>query len=168
MATQSKPTDAADAALSAIEEALNLGPVDRTAEAASKPADADKPLKLPAASSAELNAFRAKPQERKEAEAPPLKMPEARNPEANAAETKSAEAKAEARPAEFKPAVAPATPPANDDRRSVGQILQAMQVRPSKGPYVAATVVSLVWAGLWFAWAMANRATLLSGDIARL
>ena len=155
MATQPKPTDAADAALSAIEEALNLGPAEAMApDAAGKPTGADKPLKLPEISSDELGA-----------KAPALKMPEPRSADAKSADAKSSETKsAETRPAPVTPAVAPA----NDDRRSVGQILQAMQVRPSKGPYVAATVVSLVWAGLWFAWAMANRATLLSGDIARL
>src|SRR5215470_2034077 len=37
---------------------------------------------------------------------------------------------------------------ANDDRQSVGQILQALQQRPSRLPYVFALVVSVIWAGL--------------------
>src|SRR5215813_12526676 len=35
---------------------------------------------------------------------------------------------------------------ANDDRQSVGQILQALQQRPSRTPYVLAFLLSLVWA----------------------
>jgi hypothetical protein len=35
---------------------------------------------------------------------------------------------------------------ANDDRQSVGQILQALQQRPSRAPYVLAFLLSLVWA----------------------
>ncbi|MCC2106520.1 MAG: hypothetical protein KDJ40_02570, partial [Hyphomicrobiales bacterium] len=168
MATQPKPTDAADAALSAIEEALNLGPVEQAPEAATKAGSTDKPLKLPEISVDELGAGPAG-----KGAPPPLKMPEPKGADAKGGEAKGNEAKgAETKVAETKAAearsVAPATPPANDDRRSVGQILQAMQVRPSKGPYVAATVVSLVWMGLWFAWAMANRTMLLSGDIARI
>ncbi|HZM95699.1 MAG TPA: hypothetical protein VFB92_19855, partial [Vicinamibacterales bacterium] len=37
---------------------------------------------------------------------------------------------------------------ANDDRQPVGQILQALQQRPSRTPFVFALVLSLVWAGL--------------------
>ena len=39
-------------------------------------------------------------------------------------------------------------PAANDDRPSVGQILQALQARPSSTPFVLATLASLVWLGL--------------------
>ena len=37
---------------------------------------------------------------------------------------------------------------ANDDRRSVGQLLQSLQQRPSRGPYVIAAICALVWTGL--------------------
>ena len=37
--------------------------------------------------------------------------------------------------------------PANDDRESVGQILRSLQRRPGPGPYLAATVLSVIWAG---------------------
>ena len=54
-----------------------------------------------------------------------------------------------------KPILAPSNAPANDDRPSVGQILQAMQTRPpSRVPFVLAFVASLVWlalCGLFFA-----------------
>ena len=90
MATQPKTNDAADAALSAIEEALNLGPAEAMApDAAGKPTGADKPLKLPEVSSDELGA-----------KAPALKMPEPRSADAKSADAKSSETKsAETRPA---------------------------------------------------------------------
>jgi len=42
-------------------------------------------------------------------------------------------------------AVIPSSKPANDDRRSVGQILQALQYRPSNTPLVLAGVASALW-----------------------
>ena len=48
-----------------------------------------------------------------------------------------------------KPVLAPAAAPANDDRPSVGQILQAMQTRPpSRAPFILALVASAVWLAL--------------------
>jgi hypothetical protein len=41
--------------------------------------------------------------------------------------------------------VKPAQRAANDDRQSVGQILQSMQRRPSRAPYMAAFFLSAVW-----------------------
>src|SRR5438045_1448018 len=49
----------------------------------------------------------------------------------------------------------PPQPPrraANDDRRTAGQIMQALQRRPSIGPYVGAALFAVVWAGLGFGW----------------
>jgi Apolipoprotein A1/A4/E domain len=43
-----------------------------------------------------------------------------------------------------KPKLTPSSP-ANDDRRSVGQILQALQYRPSRKPYVFACLASAAW-----------------------
>ena len=45
-------------------------------------------------------------------------------------------------------------PAANDDRQSIGQILQAVQRRPSRMSYAAATVFSAAWlvAGVGLAW----------------
>src|SRR5205085_3903747 len=37
---------------------------------------------------------------------------------------------------------------ANDDRQSVGQILQSMQRRPSRAPYFAALLLSIAWVAL--------------------
>ena len=41
--------------------------------------------------------------------------------------------------------VKPAQRAANDDRQSVGQVLQSMQRRPSRAPYMAAFFLSAVW-----------------------
>src|SRR4051794_26107390 len=41
--------------------------------------------------------------------------------------------------------VRPVQRAANDDRQSVGQILQSMQRRPSRAPYMAAFFLSAVW-----------------------
>ena len=49
---------------------------------------------------------------------------------------------------------------ANDDRQSVGQILQALQQRPSRTPYLIAVVLSLLWAAVTIATAF----TLLEAD----
>ena len=48
--------------------------------------------------------------------------------------------------AEPRPVLAPAGAPANDDRPSVGQILQAMQTRPpSRAPFILALAASVAW-----------------------
>src|SRR4029079_9364699 len=36
--------------------------------------------------------------------------------------------------------------PANDDRIGIGQILQALRHRPSRGPYIAAGAAGFIWA----------------------
>src|SRR5712692_8890339 len=53
---------------------------------------------------------------------------------------------------------------ANDDRQSVGQMLQALQ-RPSMNPYLGATLFSLVWGGLGIALAVGYFGTDLANLI---
>src|SRR5689334_3687037 len=123
MATQPKAQDPTAAALSAIEEALNLAQIAEPAPKETKP----EPSKAQAASPAPA---RADVRQRDEADA-------------KAPDVKAAEAR---RAAEAKNAAAPAA--ANDDRRSVGQILQAMQVRSNPAPLALAALASAVWVGL--------------------
>jgi len=59
---------------------------------------------------------------------------------------------------------------ANDDRPSIGQILQALQQRPSRAPYVVAAVLSLVWiivaaAGAWLLFEADPRALTVRGGV---
>src|SRR5262249_14271954 len=47
--------------------------------------------------------------------------------------------------AEPEPAEEPQPPAANDDRQSVGRMLQTLQGRPSRKPYVIAGILAFVW-----------------------
>ena len=104
MAQNSTAPDAMDAALGAIESALNL--------------DAKAASESPAAGvTAE------------EPPAPPQLL--RRAPSADAAK------------------FGQSTPPANDDRPTVGSLVQALQLRPAgRGPLVLASLVSLAWIGM--------------------
>jgi hypothetical protein len=57
-------------------------------------------------------------------------------------------------------------PPANDDRQSIGQILQALQRRPSRMSYTVATIFSAAWliAGVGLAWIFAPQLESLLAD----
>ncbi len=144
MATQNKAQDPLAAAMSAIEDALNLphddGLVDTSrADAPRAPAGAT-PAPAPAKPSPLPNAgFEPKP---------PAPTP----PAAALPPTPTLKPSAPPTPpetAEAKPILAPGGAPANDDRPSVGQILQAMQTRPpSRAPFVVALVASLAWLAL--------------------
>ncbi len=62
-------------------------------------------------------------------------------------------------------AAAPARPlstPANDDRQSVGQILQALQMRTSRTPLVVAIAASVLWLIAIMAYALPQRADILA------
>jgi hypothetical protein len=144
MAQQNKAQDPLAAAMSAIEDALNLSHEEAPVDAAQSPPG--KTLPLPAAS------FEQKP-------SPPPAAAEKPAPARAAAQPtptlKPAVPPGAAEAAEAKPILAPAGSPANDDRPSVGQILQAMQTRaPSRAPFIIALVASFVWltlCGLYFA-----------------
>ncbi|MGA7199908.1 MAG: hypothetical protein WBY97_22850, partial [Roseiarcus sp.] len=130
MAKQNTAPDPVSAAMSAIESALNLtdddnlGPTDTQPVAA--PISTAKPVIMtpvlkPAAPSTE---------------AAPLLRPS------------SAPLASAASEAETKPPLSP-TPPANDDRETVGAILQAMNARPaSRTPFILALIGSLLWAAI--------------------
>ncbi|MEN9709086.1 MAG: hypothetical protein RIQ68_1494, partial [Pseudomonadota bacterium] len=133
MATQPKAQDPTAAALSAIEEALNLA---QSAE----PARQEPVLEASKQNSA--------PRVNEPADAERL----ARRAPRDDARTKdksqepAAAASATAAPAASAPL--PSTPAANDDRRSVGQLLQAFNTRPSSTPTTFATVASAGWLAL--------------------
>ncbi|MDO9441506.1 MAG: hypothetical protein Q7T73_11500 [Beijerinckiaceae bacterium] len=150
MATQPKAQDPTAAALSAIEEALNL-------------TQAPEPVGPPPAEEAERPAAQAdrsnQPVDRAVAKLPEISERELMPRQRQAQETRAQETRAEVRAQETRTnearaesqadarAVAPSSP-ANDDRRSVGQILQTLQVRPSATPLVVAGLGSVIWLGL--------------------
>ena len=145
MAIQPKAQDPTAAALSAIEEALNLAQV----------AEATTPEPKPDASK-QKSATKAEPRPEPKFEMPPepARKTEPAQPRSSEVEEKArsyrrmteepkVEAKAPPQPAALAPA-----PAANDDRRSVGQILQAFQVRSSPAPLALAGFGSALWLGL--------------------
>ncbi len=60
--------------------------------------------------------------------------------------------------------VSPSSRPANDPRPSIGQILQALQVRPSHRPTYVAAFCSLFWLGLCIPYAILNSASIFVSD----
>jgi hypothetical protein len=111
-------TDASDATLSAIEEALNLAPQTGKAE----------PSRMPKIDDSQDLARRLNADE-------PIKR------------------KSDPEPAP----VSPSSKPANDDRRSVGQILQTLQYRPKRTGYVIATLISAGWLAMSGVYALGVR-----------
>src|SRR5215213_3882315 len=131
MATERKLRDPGEAALSAVEQALNLDPP----EDKSAPAPRDADLRLPDVSDSELLRQRARPVD--------LDID---------IDIESATLPDEFDTSEPERDAAPLLPPdraavANDDRQSVGLILQALQARPSRRPYLMAALASAVWIG---------------------
>ena len=171
-----KAQDPAAAALSAIEERLNLAG-DGSAETpksleistpiSPKASDPDKTPKVakrrpdPPLGDAEAKAQPSSTEPERsaprlpEVEEHPLFAP--RKPERNKTVdmAKTADFAAERSP------VTPSVPPANDDRDSVGAMLRALNRRPSRAPFVLAWIFSAAWiaiAGIYFA---AHRADFL-------
>ena len=64
-----------------------------------------------------------------------------------------------------KPAkLAPTTPPANDDRRSIGELRAALNFRPS-GTITVMTALSIIaWTGLWTLYVYFHRESILGAD----
>jgi hypothetical protein len=170
MANPSKAQDAASVALSAIEEALNL--VDATSQekqksvrdanartsaaslqAGESPRDpATETLKESLQESLKQSLKEPLKETAKETSPPKtLSEPEAKaqaKPETRSGgdlDTKLVDSRAEKR---IEAAIANARPAANDDRPSVGQILLALQTRPSSKPTLIASLASAVWLSL--------------------
>jgi hypothetical protein len=132
MANPSKSPDPTAAAMSAIEEALNLVDLDK-GESKDSGKQPSPQLTADKVASSSSEAPRLPNVSASEMPAVPVKAPEPRVRD----ERKIAE-----------PPEAAVRPAANDDRPSVGQILQALQERPSRAPHVIATLVSLAWLGV--------------------
>lgn len=167
MATPSRAQDPTAAALSAIEEALNLGDpaaeekaaadqaAGRAAEAAGTQAEGEAPLaagvQLPKARTTPIDDWSAPD------------MTEGVGEHAPAAAVVGQPA-VPPRAAGRDAPLAPSVPAANENRQSVGAILQAMRVRPSPAPLVAALLLSIVWAGICAAYLAGHRELLVPAD----
>ena len=152
MATQSKVNDPTEAALSAIEEALNLS-------SAQPPVRPEPPLGQAVAGP----------------ETDPLRLPDIRDselfPEVRVDKGRDRAARGGRDPLLANPSPAPDGTrrpepgrPANDDRRAVGEILQALQVRPSRTPYLLAFLASALWLGVFGSYAWSRWGAELSTD----
>ncbi|MGD1016567.1 MAG: hypothetical protein ABR863_09035 [Roseiarcus sp.] len=138
MAQKQTTHDAVSAAMSAIEEALSLSgdeiPVGAAAPTASGPdagSAADSDLGNPSPAVPPASAAPAKTLSAQDPGEPPpilLRQPPQRG--------------------ESERVLGAGTPPANDDRAAIGPIVQALQSRPSRAPFVAAAVAALVWLAL--------------------
>ena len=132
--------DPTEAAMSAIQEALNLRE-EAPAPAQPEPAPPTEPAADPFANIAAEVAAERPARRRPSRSAPPIDedlfLAETVGRAEPAAPVRTRTADVEE--------VRPAQRAANDDRQSVGQILQSMQRRPSRAPYMAAFFLSAVW-----------------------
>ncbi|MGP0058617.1 MAG: hypothetical protein ACLPID_04945 [Beijerinckiaceae bacterium] len=184
MATSNKASDPAAAALSAIEEALNLAggaaPDGQKAPTLSTPvfpkvSDPDKTPKVTKRSGTgmpppdpALNAPGLPPPpalggelERKGGER--FRLPEVDEHPLFSPKRPDNAPLRDGTPERASPVV-PSAPPANDDRHSVGQILRSLNARPSRTPMVLATFVSAAWIVLVVLYAYANKVTLATAS----
>lgn len=121
-----KAQDATDAAMAAIQEALNVRDAEMKA-AASKPAPAPEQPRKPAAELRKPAAAAAAPTPAVESRRPATAQPEN--------DTFIPEIEADVEPGR----------PANDDWKSVGQILQNARTPSSRVLYIGAAIASAVW-----------------------
>src|SRR6266436_3760957 len=128
--TPKKMQDPTEAALSAIQDALNL----REGEPEAAPVEPPEP---PAA----VEPISAARETRRRTRSNPAAIDE---------EKFFSEATASAREVSVDEPPSPRRA-ANDDRQSVGQILQTLQRRPSRAPYLIAGLFGLVWAAIGLA-----------------
>jgi hypothetical protein len=134
MAKSGKVQDAAAAALTAIEEALDLNAPAEPAEPAAPAATASP--KAEASENPSLS----------------LPLPSREPPPAR---------EAAPQPAPKTPPVAPAAPPANDDRRTVGELRQALLFKPNPAIMGFAYASIVAWALLWVAFVYFHKADII-------
>ncbi len=153
MSTPSKAQDPAAAALSAIEDALRLS---LEPEAPTSPAP--EPESPEQATKLDFHLPTPRSESRSEDLEPAPRMPEV-SPNELATVTRQADRQHE-------PQHSAASPrPANDDRPSVGQILQALQSRPSSGAMTVAIIASAAWTGLWIGHFIFTHGAAFSGPL---
>ena len=135
MSTPSKAQDPAAAALSAIEDALRLNVEPDAQSAHSDEADKGPTLEFHLPSS--------------RAEHADVPAPSPRMPDIDLEELAPPPPPSRSRDIDSVRPFEPAARPANDDRPSVGQILQSLQTHPDSSATTVAIIGSATWAGLW-------------------
>ena len=159
MSTPSKAQDPAAAALSAIEDALRLHVEPEATAAEATPGNEAKTETSP---KLEFHLPTSRP-EGQEPSAPSASFtpPAPRLPDVAADELGKRSRETEAP----RPVLTPAVPPANDDRPSVGQILQSLQSRPDSTAMTVAIIGSAAWTGLWIGYVMFTHAAAFTGSL---
>ena len=159
MSTPSKAQDPAAAALSAIEDALRLHVEPEATSAEATPGNEAKTETSP---KLEFHLPTSRP-EGQESSAPSASFtpPAPRLPDVAADELGKRSRETEAP----RPVLTPAVPPANDDRPSVGQILQSLQSRPDSTAMTVAIIGSAAWTGLWIGYVMFTHAAAFTGSL---
>ncbi|HUO55160.1 MAG TPA: apolipoprotein acyltransferase, partial [Rhodoblastus sp.] len=164
MSTPSKAQDPAAAALSAIEDALRLNLEPEASTPASKgSAEAGAP---------EPDAPKSEPPAPETPEGLPkldFHLPSPRGEAGDATAPRMPEIASDelAPPARSPdPARGASSPrPANDDRPSVGQILQTLQTRPDSSAFTVAIIASAAWIGLWIGYFIFTHGAAFSGSL---
>ncbi len=148
MAKSGKIQDAASAALTAIEEALDLG----VPPAANGGASANE-----AKNGSDANASSKSDASNQEKAAPAQANAQDQNARADKAR-ESARLQAQAA------VVAPSFAPANDDRRTVGELRQALQIKPNRS-IMALTFASIaLWAACWVLYVYFHQGEIVDAD----
>ncbi len=135
MSNPSTAQDPAAAALTAIEDALKLQP-EPEGKPEGKPARA-KPARWNSACRAEARKRRAP--RRSISTSPPPRRSDA--------------------------PLSPGGAPANDDRESVGHLLQSMQVKADSTSMTVAVLAAALWSGLWIGYAIFTKGEVFTGNI---
>ena len=146
MATEKKLKDPAEAALSAIEQALNLG-----GDANGDPARSNegKSAREGQSRDAQSRNGQTSSASSRGAERPELRLPEIEENELRRNFTTISMDNELTSITEEKPARKVVSPDrsrvANDDRQSIGMMMQALRAKPSRRPYIYAALASFVW-----------------------
>ncbi len=143
-----KAQELATAARSATEEANGS----TASEAAAKPADATS---AGDASSAPASENSVKPPKFNLPMPSRVKVPE--KPEADKARAAPAVAESAAAQPSQRSVPAPKSPPANDDRRTIGELRQSLSIAPNRTIPLVTSLSIMAWAVLWVAFVYFNR-----------
>ncbi|HYP57316.1 MAG TPA: apolipoprotein acyltransferase, partial [Beijerinckia sp.] len=165
MASSNKAQDPAEAALLAIEEALNLAAADTEATRATE-ATLATAGKRTETTRADANRDKAVQDPAKRPRLPSVGenslLGSGRAASAASQDSRTQEARTLETRTERPNRVTPSSQPANDDRHAVGEVLRAFQGRSSRTPTIIAALCSALWVILTLGYIFINREALLA------